>query len=313
MDEQASVSRQVMLDDILSGLRQPQKQLPSKYFYDERGSRLFEEITRLEEYYPTRTETEILEQHIEGIADCIGANAMMIELGSGSSKKTRMLLDRLSLHAYVPVDISENYLLKVVSQLRRDYPEISIIPVFADYTFPFEIPSMGGDCKRQVVFYPGSTIGNFRPAQAKHFLEMIASLTDDHSGMLVGVDLKKDTDVLEAAYNDARGITADFNKNILARINRELDADFDMDAFNHKAFYNEEEGRIEMHLVSTEKQHIRIDGQDIYLEKGESIHTENSYKYSLDDFEALVSNWYSVERVWTDDNDYFSLQYLSKK
>jgi len=313
MDDQVPVTQQAMLDDVLSGLRQSQKQLPSKYFYDERGSRLFEKITQLEEYYPSRTERAIMERNIDEISGCIGPEAMMIELGSGSSQKTRLLLDRLSLKAYVPVDISENYLLKVVHQLRRNYPRISIIPVFADYTSPFQLPGVGGDYQKQVVFYPGSTIGNFHPWPAQRFLEMIASLMDDDSGMLVGVDHKKDTQVLEAAYNDAQGITIEFNKNILKRINRELDADFDIGVFKHKAFYNEEKGRVEMHLVSTEDQRVRIDGEDIYFEKGESIHTENSYKYSIKEFETLVSDWYAVEKVWTDDKDYFSLQYLSKR
>ncbi|HKK46762.1 MAG TPA: L-histidine N(alpha)-methyltransferase [Balneolaceae bacterium] len=313
MDNQITVSRQAMLDEVLEGLHQTKKYLPSKFFYDERGSELFEQITRLDEYYPTRTEKNILENNIDEIANYIGPDAMLVELGSGSSRKTRLLLNRLSLKAYIPVDISEEYLLKVVNQLRRDYPRISIIPVFADYTSHFKLPTMGGDYQKQVVFFPGSTIGNFRPERARSFLEIIASITDDHSGMLIGVDLKKDKAVLEAAYNDEQGITADFNKNMLVRLNRELEANFDVEKFRHRAFYNEDEGRIEMHLVSTEKQQVHIDGEDIYLEEEESIHTENSYKYSLEDFQALVSDWYSVKKVWTDEKDYFSLQYLSKK
>lgn len=302
-----------MLEDILHGLRQPQKQLPSKYFYDERGSELFEQITRLEEYYPTRTEKNILERNIDDIANCIGPETMLVELGSGSSKKTRLLIDRLSLKAYVPVDISEQYLLKVVSQLRRDYPTISIIPVFADYTSHFELPEVKGDYRKQVIFFPGSTIGNFRPNRARSFLQNIASLVEKDSGMLIGVDLKKDKAILEAAYNDARGVTGEFNKNLLARLNRELDANFDIDLFEHHACYNEEEGRIEMYLVSSTHQKVSVGGEDVHFRKGESIHTENSYKYSLQDFKTLVSNWYSVDKVWTDENNYFSLQYLTRK
>ena len=303
-----------MLDEVIDGLRQSQKQLPSKFFYDERGSELFEQITYLDEYYPTRTERTILQDNIQEITEVIGPEAMLIELGSGSSSKTRLLLEKLSsLSAYVPVDISEEFLLKVVNQLRMEYPKTSIIPVFADYTSHFELPDLGGGYRNQVVFFPGSTIGNFRPSKAQSFLDTLASVTDDDAGMLVGVDLKKDKEIIEKAYNDEQGLTAAFNKNMLERLNRELDADFDVDRFDHRAFYNEEKGRIEMHLVSKCQQTIKIADQGIHFEEGESIHTENSYKYSADDFEQLVSDWYSVEKLWTDDRDYFSLQYLTKK
>ncbi len=314
MENQVTAPRQTMLDDVLKGLRKSQKRLPSKYFYDERGSELFEQITRLDEYYLTETERSILGQNIDAIAKAIGSRAMLVELGSGSSSKTRLLLEKLnSLSAYVPVDISEEYLLKVVSNLRREYPRISIIPVFADYTAPFDLPDLGGGYQQQVVFFPGSTIGNFHPDRARSFLDMLASLTDDESGMLIGVDLKKDKAVLEAAYNDEKGITAQFNKNMLVRLNRELDADFDVDTFAHQAFFNEDQGRIEMHLVSEEDQEVHIADEIFSFDKGESIHTENSYKYSLDEFQELVSEWYGVEQVWTDEHHYFSLQYLSKK
>ena len=303
-----------MLDEVTDGLRQSQKQLPSKFFYDERGSELFEQITYLDEYYPTRTERTILQDNIQQITEVIGPEAMLIELGSGSSSKTRLLLEKLSsLSAYVPVDISEEFLLKVVNQLRMEYPKVSIIPVFADYTSHFELPDLGGGYRNQVVFFPGSTIGNFRPSKAQSFLDTLASVTDSDAGMLVGVDLKKDKEILEKAYNDEQGLTAAFNKNMLERLNRELDADFDVDLFDHCAFYNEEKGRIEMHLVSGCQQTVTIADQEIHFEEGESIHTENSYKYSVDDFKELVSDWYSVEKVWTDDRDYFSLQYLTKK
>ena len=313
MENERSVSQQAMLDEVLSGLQKAQKRLPSKYFYDEKGSELFEKITRLDEYYLTEAEKDILETNIDDITELVGPGTTLVELGSGSSKKTRLLLDKLpSLSAYVPVDISEEYLLKVVSQLRREYPRISIIPVFADYTSSFELPEVKDAEGRQLVFFPGSTIGNFRPADARSFLANIASSTSERSSMLIGVDLKKEREVIENAYNDAEGITARFNKNILRRLNRELGADFDVDLFRHRAFYNEEEGRIEMHLVSESEQNIHLDGKQISLEKGESIHTENSYKYSLREFEELVDDWYSVEQVWTDTNDYFSLQFLRK-
>lgn len=314
MENEITATRQSMLDEVMQGLQQSQKQLPSKYFYDERGSELFEQITYLKEYYPTRTERAILEDNLSDIADHLGTNAMLIELGSGSSQKTRLLLNQLSaLSAYIPVDISEGYLLKVANQLRMEYPKLSVIPVFADYTSHFDLPSVNGHDRKQVVFFPGSTIGNFKPERARSFLDNIASLTDKSAGMLIGVDLKKNKSVLEAAYNDNEGITAQFNKNILVRLNRELGADFNVDQFAHRAFYNEDQGRIEMHLISQQDQEVHLDGEQFHFEEGESIHTENSYKYTLEEFEELVSDWYSVQEVWTDENEYFSLQFLAKK
>lgn len=311
---QDSTGVRSMLEEVKEGLGRSQKRLPSKLFYDEEGSRLFEQITRLEEYYLTRAEKAILEDNIEEITDVIGTNAMLIELGSGSSNKTRLLLDHLSdLKAYVPVDISEEYLIKVISQLRIDYPKVSVIPIFADYTNHFKLPNLNGDYEKQVVFFPGSTIGNFRPKEAHSFFENLALLTDDNSGMLIGVDLKKDKQVLEAAYNDSKGTTAEFNKNMLIRLNRDFRANFDPNNFSHRAFYNEDKGRIEMHLVSKTDQTVTIDGDQFNIEEGESIHTENSYKYTVDEFEELVSDWYTVEKVWTDEQDYFSVQYLSRK
>ncbi|PAU94650.1 L-histidine N(alpha)-methyltransferase [Aliifodinibius salipaludis] len=303
-----------MQKEVLEGLTKSQKQLPSKYFYDEKGSDLFEQITRLNEYYLTDCEKEILQNNIKDIAGCIGKDVMLIELGSGSSYKTRFLLEELSdLSTYIPVDISEEFLLKTVSQLRLEYPKISIIPVFADYTSNFDLPVTEGSNQKQVVFFPGSTIGNFDPEEVQVFLNNMAGITADDSEMLVGVDLKKDPKVLEAAYNDKQGITAQFNKNMLTHLNRVLGADFDIEKFRHKAFYNEEAGRIEMHLISSQKQTVTIGDQRIAFEKGESIHTESSYKYGLEEFEELVADWYSVEKVWTDDKSYFSLQYLKKK
>lgn len=313
MENKAAVDLDLMLQEVLAGLSQPQKQLPAKYFYDERGSDLFEQITRLDEYYLTDCEKEILRENISTIADQIGPDIMLIELGSGSSYKTRFLLEELSdFSTYIPVDISEEYLLKTVNQLRLEYPKISIIPVFADYTKPFELPVTKNSKQKQVVFFPGSTIGNFDPQEAKKFLDNIASITADDSEMLIGVDLKKDREVLETAYNDKQGITAQFNTNILRHINEKLGADFVLDNFAHQAFYNEEAGRIEMHLVSKQKQTVAIEDNAFQFAEGETIHTENSYKHSSDEFEDLVSDWYSVEQVWTDEKNYFSLQYLKK-
>lgn len=314
MEESARFSQGTIYNDVLKGLSENQKYIPSKYFYDERGSELFEKITYLDEYYLTDAEINILKDNIDEIAKLAGRKAIIIEPGSGSSKKTRLLLENFdSPAAYIPVDISEEFLLKTVNNLRMEYPKITIIPVFEDYTSIFKLPNLGDEYDNQLVFYPGSTIGNFDPSDARSFLKNIASITDPNSSLIIGVDLKKDRETLEAAYNDSSGITADFNKNILRRLNRELNADFDLDTFSHRAFYNEKEGRIEMHLVSEIHQSVTIADREIEFEKGESIHTENSYKYTLDEFRNLVSESYSVKKVWTDENDYFSVQYLEKR
>ncbi len=309
-----SASRHRMFEEVIEGLRRSQKMIPSKFFYDERGSELFEEITRLEEYYPTRTEARILQEHIGEIARAVGEQSILVELGSGNSIKTRLLLDHMpDITAYVPVDISEEYLLKTVRSLKNEYPKLTIKPVCADYTKPFQIPPIAKPFEYYVIFYPGSTIGNFRPEKAQQFLDIISKLLAPGGGLLIGVDLKKDNQILEAAYNDSRGVTAEFNKNMLVRINRELNADIDIDAFRHLAFYDEKEGRIEMHLLSDTEQEIHINGEIIHFDKGESIHTENSYKYSLEEFEKLVSEWFEVVKAWTDENDLFSIQYLVKR
>lgn len=314
MQNDSGPEQQQMLKEVLDGLSRAQKILPSKYFYDERGSELFEQITSLDEYYPTRTEKKILENHINEIAERVGSESVIIELGSGSSQKTRLLLDHLpDLSAYVPVDISEKYLQKVANDLREEYPNLPIVPVCADYTQPFDIPHIDRPFEYYVVFYPGSTIGNFQPYQAQKFLQSIARFLIPGGGMLIGVDLKKDVEVLEKAYNDEAGVTADFNKNMLIRLNRELGADFEVENFRHEALYNREQGRIEMHLVSEANQQVHLNGTTIDFHKGESIHTENSYKYSLEEFRELVSSWFEVEKVWMDENEFFSIQYLVKK
>lgn len=314
MDTDSSPVAHHMLQEVLEGLQEQQKRLPSKYFYDERGSELFEQITHLEEYYPTRTEKKIMHQHIGEITGCIGNNSVIVELGSGSSQKTRLLLDHLPrISAYVPVDISEEYLQKVVASLRSEYPKLTIKPVCADYTHSFDIPNLDQPFDYYVIFYPGSTIGNFKPQRAKDFLGTVARLLVPGGGLLIGVDLKKDVRILEDAYNDKKGITAAFNKNILVRLNRELGADFDIDNFRHEATYNSELGRIEMHLFSETEQQVHLNGTTIQLHEGESIHTENSYKYTLKEFEALVSDWFEVKNVWTDKDQLFSIQYLVKK
>jgi len=298
--------------DATEGLSKGQKQLPSKYFYDERGSGLFEQICELDEYYPTDCEMEIMRRYIDEIAQCTGGNVQLIELGSGSSLKTRLLLKHCKgINMYVPVDISGSYLKSVAEKLSKEFPEIEIYPVAADYTLPFEIPEAKSASKR-VVYFPGSTIGNFTRKEAKQFLGRIAGSLVPGDGLLIGVDLKKDIAVLEAAYNDKKGVTAEFNKNILKRLNRELGTDFDVGQFRHKAMYNRDKGRIEMHLESTKNQVVRLNGQQISFEKGEAIHTENSHKYTTQEFETLAGENFSRIKTWTDSRDYFSVHYFER-
>lgn len=297
---------------VLNGLTSERKSLPSKYFYDETGSDLFEQICKLDEYYPTDSEVSIMEGEIEEISDVIGPRVQLIELGSGSSMKTRILLENCrDLAMYVPVDISGAFLQTVAQKLSVDYPDLEIRPVAADYTSSFKIPKSDAVNKR-VVYFPGSTIGNFTRQRASAFLETVGENLSPGDGLLIGVDLKKDVGVLEAAYNDSKGITSDFNKNILIRINRELDADFDLEQFRHRAFYNASEGRIEMHLESLSDQTIQINGARILFEEGETIHTENSHKYTIDEFEDIAGNHFKRLKTWTDKREYFSVHYFER-
>lgn len=295
--------------DVVAGLSGSVKSLPCKYFYDERGSKLFDEICDLDEYYPTRTELGIMNDWIDEIADLLGRGFRVVEYGSGSSLKTRILLSRASeLTSYVPVDISREHLLRSVDSLSRQFPHIPIAPVCADYTSPIRLP----DGPRTIVYFPGSTIGNFHPVEAREFLARIAAQCGNGGGLLIGVDLKKDPSVLRDAYNDARGVTAAFNLNLLTRINRELDGDFLPNYFSHDAFYNVFLGRIEMHLTSTVKQTVRVGGEIFTFEEGESIHTECSYKYTVDEFSRLaVDAGFTPVSVWTDVDNYFSVHYLT--
>jgi dimethylhistidine N-methyltransferase len=298
---------------VIDGLQQSQKQISSKFLYDERGSKLFDRICELDEYYPTRTEIGIMQDHVDAMGEAIGSQARLVELGSGSSLKTRVLLDHLDdLVVYVPIDISRAHLVQAAETIAADYPETPVQPLCADYTSAFDLPQPPQPAARTVVYYPGSTVGNFRPEQARAFLGRIAEGLDGDDGLLIGVDLKKDVDVLEAAYNDAEGVTAAFNKNLLRRMNRELDATFDLDRFEHWSFWNEEEGCMESHLRSTTDQTVTVAGEPFSFEEGETIHTEYSYKYTLDEFADLVGEaGFSVEQVWTDERDYFSVQYCT--
>ncbi len=298
--------------EVLAGLAQTQKRLSPKWFYDEEGSRLFDQITRLPEYYPTRTELGILHTHIAEMADMIGSRAAIVEFGAGSSVKIRILLDILETpSAFIPVDISGEHLLDATRQLATDYPDLEILPVCADFTQPFDLPVPVAAVNRNLVFFPGSTIGNFSLEQARQLLKVMAIEAGPGGGLLIGVDLKKDRATLENAYNDDAGVTADFNLNLLARLNREIGADFDLDQFAHRAIYDEDKGRIEMHLVSEKDQSVNIAGQRIDFVAGEYILTECSHKYELQEFADLAGEaGFNIRKVWTDPERMFSVQYL---
>jgi dimethylhistidine N-methyltransferase len=302
------------LADVRRGLGAARKSLPCKWFYDEEGSRLFDAICELSEYYPTRTELSILEKRVGEMTARIGPEAVLVEYGSGSSVKTELLLDRLErAAAYVPIEISREHLLGTVARLHERYPELRIVPVVADYTVDIDLPS-SVPTGRRTAFFPGSTIGNFEPEAARAFLKRIRHVVGSGGGLLIGVDLKKDRAVLEAAYDDAPGVTRDFNRNLLVRMNRELGADFDPDAFRHRAVWNEDAGRVEMHLESTRDQTVTIRGDAFAFRQGETIWTESSYKYTREGFANLAAAaGFTVDDVWTDPREWFSVQYLTAR
>ena len=296
--------------DALAGLRATPKRMSPKYFYDVTGSELFEKITVLPEYYPTRTELGILDSRGADIAAFIPEGAALVEFGAGATTKARLLLRHCRIGAYVPVDISGDFLKAQATALQQDFPTLRIAPVVADFTEPFELPKAVADMPK-VGFFPGSTLGNFEPHEASAFLRSARQILGAGARMLVGVDLEKSDRVLHAAYNDASGVTARFNLNLLARINRELGGNFDLTAFTHRAIYNRERHRIEMHLVSRTAQSVRVLGKTFSFRTGESIHTENSYKYSLERFNALArgAGWLP-QQSWTDDENLFSVHAL---
>ena len=298
--------------EVLSGLQKPQKELPCKYFYDKRGSLLYERIYALDEYYIPRTEACIMETYIEEIVELLGPRVLLIEYGSGNCAKTRILLNHLhDLAAYVPIDISLEQLLRVTKQLTSDYPGLEVLPVCTDYTSDFELPVPKQPSDHAAIYFPGSTIGNFEPMLAKLFLERIAAVGGPGGGLLIGVDLKKDQTLLHRAYNDPLGVTAAFNLNLLERINRELGCDFQRERLEHRAFYNPQEGRVEMHLVSLKDQTVHLDGVSIPFTQGESIWTESSYKYTLNEFgQMAAAAGLKVEHIWVDEQQWFSVQYL---
>jgi dimethylhistidine N-methyltransferase len=312
VDKRFSGESALFLDEVLQGLRRPQKELPCKYFYDRRGSELFDLICTLEEYYPTRTELAIMNEKAPVLKEALGTDVLLIEYGSGSSLKTRVLLSTLDQMAgYIPIDISRQYLAESAAKLRREFPGVPIHPICGDYTQTLRLPPSVRRHENRVVYYPGSTIGNFYPADAQRFLERIAALAGPGGHLLIGVDIRKDSQILEAAYNDEQGVTAAFNLNILTRINTELGGDFDIEAFHHAAPYNAREGRIEMHLVSRRRQSARVAGCLFTFDDGESIRTECSYKYTLTAFTRLAAAaGFVVEEVYLDSQALFSVQLL---
>ncbi|KQX39730.1 dimethylhistidine N-methyltransferase [Variovorax sp. Root434] len=297
--------------EMQAGLARSPRRISPKFFYDAAGSQLFDRICELPEYYPTRTELRILGECAGEIAGQIGPNAEIVEFGAGSLTKVRLLLDALdSPRRYLPIDISGEYLEAAAQRLKADYPELVVQPIAADYTMPLVLPAPVVGAGRRVGFFPGSTIGNFEPEEALAFLQLAARMLRG-GGLLIGVDLVKDPERLHAAYNDAQGVTADFNLNLLRRANAELDANFDLDGFAHAAFYNAPRQRIEMHLVSRMAQSVSLNGETFEFEEGETIHTEYSHKFTVEGLRALaVRAGFRPGAVWTDPEKLFSVHWL---
>ncbi len=313
--EETAIERAEFLRDVLAGLSQTPKTLPCKYFYDAHGSQLFDQICDLDEYYVTRTEAAIMCAHGDDMARCIGPRATLIEYGSGSSTKTRILLDALEKadlrpQAYLPLDISGAHLHLSARALQNEYPKLNVVPICADYTGEFELPRIEGAARR-VAYFPGSTLGNFERARAQQFLGRMAQLCQSAGGALIGIDLKKDLQVLAAAYNDGAGVTAEFNLNLLARINRELGGDFALDNFAHHAAWDEANSRIEMRLISQRAQTVKIGERKFDFAAGEIIVTEHSHKYTPEIFAQMAENaGWTVRETWTDEQKYFGVFYL---
>jgi len=313
VQKRASSARWTFLRDVIAGLRTRPKCLPCKYFYDQRGSELFDRICQLDEYYLTRAELALMDQFAPEMGAQIGPGAMLVEYGSGSSVKTRYLLDGLpDLAAYVPVDISGEHLEQTARELARDYPRIEVLPVCADFTQDFALPRSLRTATHSAVYFPGSTIGNFLPSRAAELLRRITQMCGPGGGLLIGIDLKKDTATIEAAYNDRLGVTAEFNLNLLLRINRELGADFDLGQFFHRARYNSELGRVEMYLVSRRAQVVTCGGKTIEFGRGEAICTEYSHKYTVGEFAAVAAAaGLTLHREWTDKNRRFAVLHFA--
>ena len=302
--------------DVVASLSQSPPQLPSKYFYDRRGSALFDEICEQPEYYLTRTEIDILRRRADDIADAIGPEALLVELGSGSSVKTRILLDALERPAgYVPVDISKTHLLNAAHGIAEEYPDLEVLPVCADYGQAFDVPAPERPVRRCVAFFPGSTLGNMNPQEATRFLDRLAEMVSvrctgrERGGLLIGVDLVKSPSILVPAYSDAAGVTAAFNFNLLDRINREAGGDFDRDGWSHSALWNADDRRMESHLVSRRRQRVTVAGRTFIFDQGDTIRTETSHKYAIDGV-ARLARRFTPSRTWTDDRGWFSVQLL---
>ena len=299
------------LAEIVLGLRQAEKTISPKYFYDERGSQLFDEITHLPEYYPTETELGIMRDNMSEIAVLVGEQASLIEFGSGSSRKTRALLENLrQLAVYVPVDISEEHLLESANQVRNEFPGLEVLPVVADFTRPFALPEPTIMPLRNIVYFPGSTIGNFTHDAAHELLQVMHQEAGEDGALLIGVDLRKDPEIIERAYNDSAGITAEFNLNMLTHLNREFGFDFDITAYTHSARYDSDRGRMEIRLVSSKDQTFSTGDEKFEIAAGESILTEYSHKHTIAGFATIAKHaGFEVIKVWTDAEQLFSVQY----
>ena len=302
------------LASVLAGLRRPQKMISPKWFYDEAGSKLFDDITALPEYYLTDTELTIMERHIDEMTGLLGEHASLIEFGAGSSLKTRMLLAHMDAPAaYVPVDISEEHLLRSQASIQADYPDIEVLPVAADFLRPFDLPDPETTPDRNVVYFPGSTIGNFEDDDALELLRVMYGEAGAGGALLIGVDLQKDPDVIHAAYNDSAGVTAQFNLNMLRHLNRAFGSDFDLAAFTHRATYKPDEGRVVVELVSRRDQDVHIGDACVPFARGESIITEYSHKYTLAGFaDMALAAGFEVAATWTDPRQWFSVQYCTR-
>ena len=300
------------LADAITGLSSNPRSLPCKYFYDERGAALFQKICELPEYYITRTEIDILDRNRTEIASHLGPNIGLIGLGTGAGTKTRILIEALENPAvYIPVDISEKQLRESTALFRKTFPDLEILPVCADYLQPVMLPSPRQKPARNIVYFPGSTIGNFEPDEAVQFLHRVANVCQKNGGLLIGADLKKDPLVLEAAYNDRAGVTGQFNLNLLTRLNRELGADFDPESWRHRAVYNSDAGRVEMYLISEIDQFVHLDEQKFHFRRSEKIITEFSYKYAPEEFATLAGKaGFRFVRMWTDNARLFGVFYF---
>lgn len=306
-------AKKIFRDEVLAGLSKSARRLPCKFFYDEQGAQLFRQICELPEYYVTRTEIEILRLHGAEIAAALGPQIELIGLGTGAGTKTKILLEELERPAvYVPIDISKEQLEKSSERFRKMFPNLQILPVAADYLEPFELPLPRQLSSRSVIYFPGSTIGNFEPDDASEFLSRLVELAGEGGGLLIGVDLQKDRHVIETAYNDSAGVTAKFNKNLLARINRELGADFDLAHWQHYAIYNPADGRIEIYLISEIDQIVRIGERAFQFRAGEKILTEYSYKHTIGGFIMLARQaGFEFQQIWTDDERWFGVFYFT--